>query len=172
MKGLLQKLKNILHSAKPVVDNGNPSVLDNSRQAWTNNLKSLAYEQETSALKKRWAEASIKLQQARQQEKEAQLAQGGFNNWDSLKVEQSKNDATEFYRSRSWQNLRYEAFKRYGKRCALCGRSPADGVILHVDHIKPRSKHPELALDINNLQILCEDCNMGKGVRDKTKWRK
>ncbi|MFC6439812.1 HNH endonuclease [Bowmanella sp. JS7-9] len=34
--------------------------------------------------------------------------------------------------------------------------------MLHVDHVKPRAKFPELALDINNLQILCETCNLGK----------
>ena len=43
-----------------------------------------------------------------------------------------------------------------------CERSPIDGVKLHVDHIKPRSKYHELELDFNNLQILCEDCNLGK----------
>lgn len=172
MKGLLQKLKGIVRSAKPAVDNSNQTALDNSRQVWANNLNSLAYERETSKLKEKWATASIRLQQKLQQEKETQLAQGGFKNWDALKVEQSKDNAAEFYSSRSWQNLRYEAFKRYGKHCALCGRSTADGVTLHVDHIKPRSKYPEMALDIENLQILCEDCNMGKGARDKTKWRK
>ena len=33
---------------------------------------------------------------------------------------------------------------------------------IHVDHIKPKSKHWDLRLDINNLQVLCEDCNFGK----------
>ncbi|MGC2049012.1 MAG: HNH endonuclease [Gallionella sp.] len=145
---------------------------DESGREWTKNLKSLAYEQETSELKKKWEAASASLQRKLQQDKQDLLAKGGFKDWDALKVENSRNDPSEFYRSRSWQNLRYEAFKRYGKRCALCGRSPNDGVILHVDHIKPRSKHPELALDIKNLQILCEDCNMGKGAKDKIKWCK
>ena len=42
---------------------------------------------------------------------------------------------------------------------------------IHVDHIKPRSKYPELELDINNLQVLCEDCNIGKSNIDETDWR-
>jgi hypothetical protein len=33
---------------------------------------------------------------------------------------------------------------------------------LHVDHIKPVSKYPELKLEFDNLQILCENCNLGK----------
>ncbi|MCH7696168.1 MAG: HNH endonuclease [Proteobacteria bacterium] len=32
-----------------------------------------------------------------------------------------------------------------------------------MDHIKPVSKYPELARDLNNLQVLCEDCNVSKG---------
>lgn len=54
----------------------------------------------------------------------------------------------------------------------MCGRSPKiHGVVIHVDHIKPRSKFPELALDVNNLQILCEDCNVGKLNRFETDYR-
>lgn len=45
------------------------------------------------------------------------------------------------------------------------------GIELHVDHIKPISRAPDLALNINNLQILCKDCNLGKGNRDKKDWR-
>lgn len=81
-------------------------------------------------------------------------------------------DGEPFYRSRRWQKLRYEAFLRYGRACALCRRSPEiHNVILHVDHIKPRSRYPQHQWDIKNLQILCEDCNMGKGAADDTRWR-
>ena len=59
----------------------------------------------------------------------------------------------------------------HGRRCCLCGRTVKDGVALHVDHIKPRSKYPELALDIENLQILCDECDDGKGDRYEMDWR-
>ena len=59
----------------------------------------------------------------------------------------------------------------YEARCQCCGNSPKTGAVLNVDHIKPRKKYPELALDINNLQILCEECNHGKGNWDETDWR-
>ena len=79
---------------------------------------------------------------------------------------------SDFYRSARWRSLRYQAFKRYGRVCALCRRTPgAHGVVLHVDHIKPRSRHRELQWAIDNLQILCEDCNLGKGAADSTRWR-
>lgn len=59
-----------------------------------------------------------------------------------------------------------------GARCECCGASPQKhGVRLNVDHIKPRRFFPELALDETNTQVLCEDCNHGKGNWDQTDWR-
>lgn len=77
----------------------------------------------------------------------------------------------DFYSSRLWKILRYQAFEKYGNRCACCGADSCDGVKFHVDHIKPRSTNPELELDINNLQVLCEDCNIGKLNQWDTDWR-
>lgn len=79
--------------------------------------------------------------------------------------------SAEFYNSQEWKTVRYQALKKYGARCQCCGSTPRDGVQMHVDHIKPRSKYPHLALDVNNLQILCEPCNMGKRAWDETDWR-
>lgn len=76
-----------------------------------------------------------------------------------------------FYDSDQWRLLRYQVLKRYGGRCQCCGRGAADGVTLHVDHIQPRSKRPDLELDMNNLQVLCADCNLGKLAWDTTDWR-
>jgi hypothetical protein len=77
----------------------------------------------------------------------------------------------EFFGSRMWKELRYFAIRKYGRKCLACGAGPDTGKTLHVDHIKPRLTHPELQWDINNLQVLCEDCNIGKGWRDSTDWR-
>jgi len=76
-----------------------------------------------------------------------------------------------FYTSRAWVELRYEVLKRDGRVCRVCGNGPKDGAKVHVDHIKPRSKYPKLALDITNLQVLCRDCNMGKINKDEIDWR-
>lgn len=78
---------------------------------------------------------------------------------------------TDFYSSRAWREVRYKALVSNGNKCQCCGRSPTDGVVLHVDHVKPRSKHPNLELDVHNLQILCADCNIGKSNKDETDWR-
>ncbi len=76
-----------------------------------------------------------------------------------------------FYSSREWLELRHGALLKAKGRCALCGSSAAEGIVLHVDHIKPRSLYPWLALKDNNLQVLCHDCNLGKSNLDETDWR-
>jgi|LakMenEpi03Aug12_release.lakeMendotaPanAssembly.Ray.scaffolds.fasta_scaffold03608_11 5-methylcytosine-specific restriction endonuclease McrA len=75
---------------------------------------------------------------------------------------------SKFYDTQEWQILRYKAYKLYGKTCHCCGATNTE---LHVDHIKPRSKYPHLELDLNNLQILCRECNLGKGNTDSIDWR-
>ena len=75
-----------------------------------------------------------------------------------------------FCKTDEWLSLRYDALVKYGRRCCCCGVT-SESAVMHVDHIKPKSLHPELALDINNLQILCKDCNFGKGNRDDTDLR-
>jgi 5-methylcytosine-specific restriction endonuclease McrA len=76
-----------------------------------------------------------------------------------------------FFKTKEWRSVRYRALQAHGARCQCCGRTASEGVIIHVDHIKPRSKYPELALDVSNLQVLCEDCNLGKSNKDETDWR-
>ena len=77
-----------------------------------------------------------------------------------------------FYQSSEWRAIRYQAFDLYGNMCQCCGRTPKDGIVLHVDHVMPRVLKPELALDITNLQILCELCNLGKRADYMTDWRR
>jgi 5-methylcytosine-specific restriction endonuclease McrA len=80
--------------------------------------------------------------------------------------------AKDFYWSDEWRALRYRRLKDSDGCCCLCGRSRrAHGIVLHVDHIKPRSKHPEIELVFENTQVLCEDCNLGKSNRCDRDWR-
>jgi 5-methylcytosine-specific restriction endonuclease McrA len=74
----------------------------------------------------------------------------------------------DFYDTDEWRALRYKAIKLYGRVCSCCRTTTGE---MHVDHIKPKSKHPELALTLSNLQILCKDCNLGKGNTDSIQWR-
>lgn len=69
--------------------------------------------------------------------------------------------AGDFYNSRDWRRLRMKVFEKYGDNVACfvpgCNEKATD-----VDHIKPRSKFPELALDEDNMQLLCSGCNRAK----------
>ena len=60
------------------------------------------------------------------------------------------------------QRLRWIVLKRDNFSCKKCGRSPAKDLntILHIDHIIPWSKGGETVIE--NLEVLCEQCNLGK----------
>lgn len=88
-----------------------------------------------------------------------------------VQVYSTKQTKDEFLASYEWRKVRMQILKRDGARCACCGADRTDGLKMHVDHIKPRKLYPELALDLNNLQVLCEVCNHGKGNWDMTDWR-
>lgn len=60
--------------------------------------------------------------------------------------------------------------KFYGARCAHCHKWARRGDA-HLDHIKPKSKYPELAYAITNLQYLCAKCNRVKHDYDGDDWR-
>ncbi|MDX9715356.1 MAG: HNH endonuclease [Dissulfurispiraceae bacterium] len=65
--------------------------------------------------------------------------------------------------------IRWQVFQRDEWKCVSCGRNSHDGVILHVDHIIPRSRGGLDTLD--NFQTLCNICNIGKGNKDDTDLR-
>ena len=78
----------------------------------------------------------------------------------------------DFLRTYEWRRIRMVVLKRDKAICACCNATRESGLRMHVDHIKPRKLFPHLALDVNNLQILCEVCNHGKGNWDMTDWRR
>ena len=83
----------------------------------------------------------------------------------------ARNKSADFYLDGKWRVLRYEILKERGARCGACGTTPKNGAVMHVDHIKPRYKFPNLQYEKTNLHVLCEACNMGKGAWDETDWR-
>lgn len=62
--------------------------------------------------------------------------------------------------------IRWQVFQRDGWKCVACGRNAHDNVVLHIDHITPRSKGGKD--EMSNYQTLCNLCNIGKSNRDST----
>lgn len=71
------------------------------------------------------------------------------------------SEADKFYNSKEWKELRKQAFERDHYTCVDCTRV---GRELEANHIKPRSKFPELKLVLSNIETLCKKCH------DKKKW--
>jgi 5-methylcytosine-specific restriction endonuclease McrA len=76
----------------------------------------------------------------------------------------SQSETASGYRSNRDPSLRlrFRVLKRDNFSCRACGTSPAlkPGLSLHVDHVMPWSLGGETVEE--NLQTLCEPCNLGK----------
>lgn len=75
-------------------------------------------------------------------------------------------DRAKLYSSPEWKILRKQIINSSANICSNCGKRINVPNDLTVDHIKPRSKYPNLSYDINNLTILCRSCNSMKGNRE------
>lgn len=80
-------------------------------------------------------------------------------------------NSSEFLKSSEWAKVRMKVLRKNGAACQCCGATAKDGAKICVDHIKPRQFFPQLALDENNLQVLCDLCNLGKGNVHIEDWR-
>jgi 5-methylcytosine-specific restriction endonuclease McrA len=81
------------------------------------------------------------------------------------RVDREQQEYEQFYLTADWRYVRRQVIERDGNVCNGCKLQIRDPNDLTVDHIKPRSKFPHLALALSNLQVLCRRCNSSKGVR-------
>ena len=80
-----------------------------------------------------------------------------YNDWkNGNKFEETKKQERKIMND----DIRYNVLKRDNYKCQICGATAKDGAKLHVDHIIPVSKGGKTVM--NNLQTLCERCNIGK----------
>jgi hypothetical protein len=77
--------------------------------------------------------------------------------WDSYRKPKPKG------RSPIPGSLRYAVLVRDRKQCRACGAKPGRGTVLHIDHVVPVKRGGKTTLE--NLQVLCAICNLGKGAR-------
>ena len=88
-----------------------------------------------------------------------------------MKEYKTDKDKKLFYCSPKWEKLRQVALTRDNRECQECkrqGRVTVDSkkvegekkkVRMNVHHIKELEEHPELALDLDNLETLCLKCH-------------
>ena len=90
-----------------------------------------------------------------------------------------------FYKSKKWKKLALATKVKRGFRCECCGFTPQaswkpkwlrrwaeDSNYIVTDHIKSVKNHWDLRLDPRNLQVLCNNCNLGKGSNNYTDFSK
>lgn len=80
------------------------------------------------------------------------------------RMSRGKGEANHLWSGGNWRYWKTQALIRDDYTCQVCGFS--ERAIMEVDHIKQRSKFPELALDINNLVTLCPNCHRRKTIRE------
>lgn len=74
-----------------------------------------------------------------------------------------------FYNKMSWRKLRDYVIKNE-PLCRECLKQGRVRPATLVDHIKSIEEFPDLALDEDNLQPLCEKCHRDKTRRDHSKY--
>lgn len=88
----------------------------------------------------------------------------GLLRCDLSRVEAEQLEYLRFYATPEWRAIREVIIRRDGRTCRKCSCHIILEFDLTVDHIRPRSRFPELALDATNLQVLCRSCNASKGA--------
>jgi 5-methylcytosine-specific restriction endonuclease McrA len=79
---------------------------------------------------------------------------------DRLDYDRNRRDreAARFYQSAPWRNLRRLKLAQ-DPLCEPCREKARYVPAKQVHHRKPRRTHPDLALDIDNLQSVCIPCH-------------
>lgn len=69
----------------------------------------------------------------------------------------------KFYNSAAWSKIRQQVLERDNYECQMC---KAEGRVttqanarLDVDHIEELEQRPDLALELDNLRVLCAACH-------------
>ena len=84
---------------------------------------------------------------------------------DKLKAIGHKPNTNGNWKGGKIDYLKKKAKERDDYTCQVCGLR--DDEIMQVDHIRPKSLHPELYEILENLLTLCPNCHARKTIREK-----
>lgn len=76
-----------------------------------------------------------------------------------IKILISSGKEELFYWSPDWRKLKEDIKHRDNHECQMCAKQGRYGPPEAVHHIKHLKKHPELAMDPDNLITLCKTCH-------------
>ena len=83
--------------------------------------------------------------------------------------------AASFYKSKAWQRTRLAYAKSVGGLCERClkrGVYSAGVIVHHKIYLDPETiRHPEIALNADNLELLCRDCHGAEHAVIKKRWK-
>lgn len=82
----------------------------------------------------------------------------------------TKEDKRRFYKSTPWKHKRLEALERDNYECQECKRQGRYHKGEQVHHIKEIYHHPEMALELDNLETLCIRCHNAEHGRTTDKF--
>lgn len=62
------------------------------------------------------------------------------------------------------QQWREQQYQHQSEKCAIC-KEKMERDHIHIDHIEPIAKRPDLVLELNNLQLTHPECNAKKSTQ-------
>ena len=82
----------------------------------------------------------------------------------ALKKKHEPRNLFNQWRNSEGRQWKVEQYAKTNGCCPHCKRHFTIGNLV-IDHMKPIKDFPELAVNTQNLQLLCHDCNQKKGAK-------
>ena len=81
-----------------------------------------------------------------------------------------RNKQTKFYNSSQWRKVRNVMISKSHGICSSCGKpfNSRDLIVHHVIHLNESNiNNPDIALNQDNLEVLCWDCHNSKHAKNE-----
>jgi 5-methylcytosine-specific restriction endonuclease McrA len=81
-----------------------------------------------------------------------------------------RNKQTKFYNSKEWRKVRNVMISKSHGICSRCGKpfNSRDLIVHHIHHLDETNiNNPEVALNLNNLEVLCWQCHNSQHAKNE-----